>query len=270
MIKKFIVSFLLAIVLIPTLFISQAKAQEGRTWYNQSFEEWSAKVFDDSNPQEIFGERYTYAQVTWIMHSLQAFALGDDLINCVSVSDGDLNKIQECVEGLQETTSYINSPLLAIGALGDSVLSIQPASGVEYVANVASRLKIIPDAYAQGIGFEGLQPALKAWKVTRNMTYALSILAVIVISFMIMFRVKISPQVVITVQSALPKIIIALVLITFSYAIAGFIIDISYLFLGIISALVTNSGIEISNLGTIDFFNKFVMGSSLFWSLILT
>ncbi len=270
MIKKFIVSFLLAIILIPALFVSQAKAQEGGTWYNQSFEEWSAKVFDDSNPQEIFGERYTYAQVTWIMHSLQAFALGDDLINCVSVSSGDLNKIQECVEGLQETTSYINSPLLAIGALGDSVLSIQPASGVEYVANVASRLKIIPDAYAQGIGFEGLQPALKAWKVTRNLTYALSILAVIVISFMIMFRVKISPQVVITVQSALPKIIIALVLITFSYAIAGFIIDISYLLLGIISALVTNSGVEISSLGTIDFFNKFVMGSGLFWSLILT
>ena len=268
MLKKIIISFLLVMFSIPFAFVSQAKAQEGGNWYNQSFEEWSAKVFDDSNPQEIFGERYTYAQVTWIMHSLQAFALGDDLISCVSASTGDLNKLKKCIDGLQESNSFINSPILAIGAIGDSVLSIHPASGVEYVADTASRLKIIPDAYAQGVGFEGLQPALKAWKVTRNMTYALSILAVIVMSFMIMFRVKISPQVVITVQSALPKIIIALVLITFSYAIAGFVIDISYLILGIIAALITSSGVGISGLSMIPFFNSLVMGSGLFWSLL--
>ena len=96
MLKKIIISFLLVMFSIPFAFVSQAKAQEGGNWYNQSFEEWSAKVFDDSNPQEIFGERYTYAQVTWIMHSLQAFALGDDLISCVSASTGDLNKLKKC------------------------------------------------------------------------------------------------------------------------------------------------------------------------------
>jgi hypothetical protein len=269
MFKKIIISFLLIFLFFAAILTPYAKAQGGE-WYSQSFEEWSAKVFDDSNPQEIFGERYTYAQVTWILHSLQAFALGDDLINCVNASSGDLNEIKDCVEGLQKSSSLINSPVLAIGAVGDSILSLHPASGIEYVADTASRLKIIPSAYAQGVGFKGLQPALKAWKVTRNMTYALSILAVIIMSFMIMFRVKISPQVVITVQSALPKIIIALLLITFSYAIAGFIIDISYLLLGIIAALITTSGVGISSLGIIDFFNTLVMGSGLFWSLILT
>lgn len=269
MFKKIIISFLLIFLFFAAILTPYAKAQGGE-WYSQSFEEWSAKVFDDSNPQEIFGERYTYAQVTWILHSLQAFALGDDLINCVNTSSGDLNKIKDCVEGLQESGAFINSPVLAISAIGDSVLSLHPASGIEYVADAASRLKIIPSAYAQGIGFEGLQPALTAWKVTRNMTYALSILAIVVMSFMIMFRVKISPQVVITVQSALPKIIIALLLITFSYAIAGFIIDISYLVLGIVATLVTSSGIDISSLGMIEFFNALVMGSGLFWSLVLT
>jgi hypothetical protein len=268
MFKKIIVSLILAVFLLTSASVSLARAQGAGNWYNQSFEEWSAKVFDDSNPQEIFGERYTYAQVTWIMHSLQAFALGDDLIGCVNASSGNLEETRKCIEGLQQTTSFINSPVLAIGALGDSVLSIHPASGVEYVADTAARLKIIPNTYAQGVGFEGLQPALKAWKVTRNMTYALSILAVVIISFMIMFRVKISPQVVITVQSALPKIIIALLLITFSYAIAGFIIDISYLILGIIAALVTSSGVGISGLNMIPFFNKFLMGN-LLGSLLL-
>ena len=268
MLKKIIVSLLLVMFLFTSVFVSQAKAQEGGSWYNQSFEEWSAKVFDDSNPQEIFGERYTYAQVTWILHSLKAIPVGNDIIDCTNASSGDLNKVPGCFEGLQASGSSIDSPILAIATLGDSVLSIHPASGIEYVADTAARLKIIPNAYAQGIGFEGLQPALKAWKVTRNMTYALSILAVIVMSFMIMFRVKISPQVVITVQSALPKIIIALILITFSYAIAGFIIDISYLFLGIIAALITSSGVGLSDLPMIPFFNALVMGSGLFWSLL--
>ncbi len=269
MFKKIIVSFLLIFMLFAAVATPFAKAQEGGDWYNQSFEEWSAKVFDDSNPQEIFGERYTYAQVTWILHSLKAIPLGEDLTNCINASGGNLEDVGDCIEGLQESAS-LDSPILAIGAIGDSVLSLHPASGIEYVADTASRLKIIPSAYAQGIGFEGLQPALKAWKVTRNMTYALSILAVIIMSFMIMFRVKISPQVVITVQSALPKIIIALLLVTFSYAIAGFIIDLSYLILGIIAALITSSGIDLSTLGMIDFFNILVMGSGLFWSLILT
>lgn len=52
---------------------------------------------------------------------------------------------------------------------------------------------------------------------------------------MIMFRVKISPQTIITVQSALPKIALALILITFSYPIAGLLVDLMYVVIGIIS-----------------------------------
>jgi len=59
-----------------------------------------------------------------------------------------------------------------------------------------------------------------------------------------MFRVKISPQTIITVQSALPKIIIALILISFSYAIAGLAIDIMYVVMGLLSTLITTSGIS--------------------------
>jgi hypothetical protein len=57
-------------------------------------------------------------------------------------------------------------------------------------------------------------------------------------AFMIMFRVKISPQAVITVQSALPKMIIALLAITFSYAIAGFVVDLINLVYGIFIILI--------------------------------
>lgn len=49
-----------------------------------------------------------------------------------------------------------------------------------------------------------------------------------------MFRVKISPQTVITIQNLLPKIIFALILITFSYAIAGFLMDLMYVAFAVI------------------------------------
>jgi hypothetical protein len=51
----------------------------------------------------------------------------------------------------------------------------------------------------------------------------------IVIGFLIMFRKKIDPKTVITVQNALPNIVVTLLLITFSYAIVGVLIDFMYL-----------------------------------------
>src|SRR3989344_3478006 len=46
-----------------------------------------------------------------------------------------------------------------------------------------------------------------------------------------MFRIKIDPRTVMTMQNQIPKVVIALVLITFSYAIAGFLIDLMYVFM---------------------------------------
>jgi hypothetical protein len=272
MFKKVIVSFLLAILFLTSFFVPFAKAQEGGNWYDPSFTEWSVKVFDDSNPNEIFGERYTFAQVVWIIYSLQAYPIKGDIVTCVNASaTGDLTEIGKCIDGaLTKKESASLGPVMGIAAVTDSVLSTQPASGVKYIADTAARLHIIPEAYAQGVGFKGLQPALQAWKLTRNMAYALSIIAIVILSFMIMFRVKISPQVVITVQSALPKIVIALILITFSYAIAGLIVDLAYLVLGFIATLIKSAGVELTSLTWLDFFTKFTFAPGLFWSLILS
>ena len=54
---------------------------------------------------------------------------------------------------------------------------------------------------------------------------------------MIMFRVKVSPQVVITVQSTLPKLVLTIILVTFSYAIAGFLVDLMYVVIGLIALI---------------------------------
>jgi len=116
-----------------------------------------------------------------------------------------------------------------------------PASGIDYLADLGKNLGI-PSVYAQtGIGAKGLQPILPLWNAFKNMAYVFYILIFIFTGLMIMFRKKISPQAVITIENALPGIIVSLIAVTFSYAIAGFLIDIVYV---LINLTVVVSGIS--------------------------
>jgi hypothetical protein len=63
------------------------------------------------------------------------------------------------------------------------------------------------------------------------------------IGIMIMLRVKISQQAVLTIQSAIPKLITSLILVTFSYAIVGLLIDLSYVVESLgVSLIISASG----------------------------
>lgn len=129
-----------------------------------------------------------------------------------------------------------------IGTSSNLVASLynSPASGVNYMAQLKDNFLGTKTAYAQGAGFVGLQPLLPLWRAFRNVVYILSSIFFIVIGIMIILRVKISPQAVITLQNALPKVILSLILVTFSYAIAGFIIDLVNLIQGIVIAIIFN------------------------------
>nr|MBP6922014.1 hypothetical protein [Candidatus Dojkabacteria bacterium] len=75
------------------------------------------------------------------------------------------------------------------------------------------------------------------WSFTRNLAYAFYVVIMIVIGFMIMFRNKIGGQVMVTLGNSIPKIVISLVLVTFSFAIIGIIIDIGGILRNVISNL---------------------------------
>ena len=115
-----------------------------------------------------------------------------------------------------------------VGGLMASIYTHPPASGVDYLAYMGRKLDLVPTTYAQeaGVGFEEMMPYLAIWSRFRDIAYAFFVIIFVIIGFAIMFRVKISPQAVITIESALPKLIIALLLITFSYTIVGFMVDI--------------------------------------------
>ena len=289
--KKLTLSILSALILTLS-FVPYVHAQE--TWYNQSWMNFYTKVYGTQTPaSEIFGERYTAAQVEWVIYSLMSILLnkvaGNNIagIVCIFSVAGGVVPIDSCLEATinvidrmyqivdpirvlftadaSSTSTYAN-----LGVVGSylAVVSDSPISGVGYIKNTLAKFRIIPEAKAQGFGFNtGASMMIGIWRAARDVTYGLLVLAIIIMSFMIMFRVKISPQAVISVQSALPKIAIAMILITFSYAIAGFLIDIMYLVIGLLSLIISSSGI--STLSPTELFRAFTQTYSALGILLL-
>lgn len=122
------------------------------------------------------------------------------------------------------------------------------ASTHTYIADLMESANIATPAYAQGLGFASLDPILELWKVFRNIAYMFFVVIFIVIGFMIMFRQKVGGQAAVTAQQAIPSIIVSLIFVTFSYAIAGFMIDLMYIVMYLMVGLFDAGG---SNIGQI-------------------
>ncbi|MGB4966253.1 MAG: hypothetical protein WBO77_04055, partial [Microgenomates group bacterium] len=119
-----------------------------------------------------------------------------------------------------------------------------PASGIAYIQHSFQDAGFITRANAaEGVGFTSLRPFLPVWKAFRNMAYMILVIVIIVLGFMIMFQYKIDSHTIISVQSALPRIVIALLVITFSYAIAGLMIDLMYVIILLIFQIFSSSGL---------------------------
>jgi hypothetical protein len=117
-----------------------------------------------------------------------------------------------------------------------------------YVAHMRQGFDPASTAYAQQIGGSGvgvIQPVLNLWLVIRNFSYLLFIVIFLAVGFMIMFRQKLNPQTVITVQSALPSLVIGLILVTFSYFISALIIDFTYVAMWLVANIFKQAGSNI-------------------------
>lgn len=135
----------------------------------------------------------------------------------------------------------------AIGVMGNmiSMLYTPQIHTSDYFQNLAQNFGITKTTYAQeapnGVGFEGLKPLLGLWSAFRNIIYLVFVIVFVVIGLAIMLRVKIDPRTVMTIQNQIPKIIIGILLVTFSYAIAGFLIDIMYVSIHIIGNILISA-----------------------------
>ena len=138
-----------------------------------------------------------------------------------------------------------HSPLATLGNAIDYMAFQQPpASSVYYVADLSKNLGIdlIPSTYAaaKGVGFTAFYPILGVWRAFTNIAYGLLAIVFVVIGFLIMFRSRIGAQTEVTVQAALPRLVVTMILIAFSYPIAGLLIDLMYVviyaFVGFLAA----------------------------------
>jgi hypothetical protein len=266
LLKKILFSFLTSLVVLLsfTPFISAAKAQTN--WYDQTPSEWYLKVYDSTNPNEIFGERYTAAQVQWVFYSVPSMFINwitdgnTDLGGCLMGVIGASLDVSLCDKGITTAINKIKTEFHLAGnftqppSIASQIFADRPISGISYVRNIINKLNPVTSVHAAstqtGFGYDILVAVKVFWIAMRNIAFFLFVIVAIVFAFMIMFRVKLSPQVVISVQSALPKIIIALILATFSYAIAGFMIDLIYIIMGLFSTLAATSLVNIPFIGS--------------------
>ena len=145
-----------------------------------------------------------------------------------------LSKNGQCL-GFDQNTGkigYVQNNGGALGAMSGliTMLYTPPLHTSDFIAYMGQNFGLAKPSYAQvtGIGFEGLNPLLNAWVVFRNIVYLLFVFIFILIGLAIMLRVRIDPRTVMTIQNQIPKIIVSLILVTFSFAIAGFLIDLMW------------------------------------------
>lgn len=199
------------------------------TWYSGKCYEGLGITNTDPNSSPMTGQYRGFSDIV--------------LLDLYSKLTGEYASPLDPVTGFKPDQSLLSS----ITFLTTKVIITPPASSTDYLASIRDNLQkhsLVRPAYAQeGFGFTALQPVLKAWQGMRNIAYSAYILVFLLYGFMIMFRVKLDPKVVTSFELAIPKLIFTLLLITFSYAIAGLLIDLSYLISLIVGTALETAGL---------------------------
>lgn len=168
------------------------------------------------------------------------------------------------------TNGRLGGAMGTLTTLAGALYDAPPVSTGYYLADLGKQLKVVPEAYAQGVQTDGiggsgdaiLYPVLALWKTMRNFAYLMFIIIFLIVGFMIMFRQKINPQTVISVQAALPGLVTSLILITFSYFLASLMVDVAFLGMQLVVELFISSGTH-NALGGPDQLRKIASDSNL-------
>lgn len=145
-----------------------------------------------------------------------------------------VNPNQQCL-GVDRQTGqigFVKNGGGAIGVTGSLIAGtfLIPVHFSDYATYAVNNFGFPKKSYAQntGIGYTGLQPVLGLFTTFRNIAYLLMVFIFIIIGVAIMLRLRIDPRTVMTIQNQIPKLVIGLVMITFSYAIVGLLIDVMW------------------------------------------
>lgn len=134
-----------------------------------------------------------------------------------------------------------------IGFAGNMIIALYtpPAHTSDYIRYLSGNFGLAKNANAQtaGVGLTTIAPIANLWIIFRNIVYLFFVVIFVLIGVGIMLRVKIDPRTVMTIQNQIPKIVIGIILVTLSFPIAGFLIDIMWVvilvIIGILRPLIT-------------------------------
>jgi len=141
---------------------------------------------------------------------------------------------QGCSEKYGNAENQNNGMINNVANLMSVPYEYPPASAIGWLQESVQDAGFIPATYAySGVGFASLSGYMHIWKLFQELSFIILVLIMITIGFLIMFRVKIGSQAEIGIQNALPRIVIVMILIAFSFPIAGFLIDMMYFILGL-------------------------------------
>lgn len=150
-------------------------------------------------------------------------------------------------DSIPQLRSYNHNPSGGVlGVVSNSIAFMYvnpPASGIQYLAYTLENFGVAKPAYAQvvGSGAAVIEPVRALWRAMANIAYIALTIVLVVIGFMIMIRRQLDQRTVVSLQQALPGIVLALVLIYFSFFIAGIIIDIAFVATRIIGVAIVSA-----------------------------
>lgn len=116
-----------------------------------------------------------------------------------------------------------------VASLTNSMYAYRPASTGYYLAYLKEKGTFpgVKSAYAQtGFAVQAFSPIIRLWELSRNIALLGFTVIFVAVGFMIMLRSKIDPRTVVTLQQAVPKLVIGIILVLFSYALVGLVIDV--------------------------------------------
>lgn len=155
-------------------------------------------------------------------------------ISCAIIGIDPVTTDHKCIGYMNNgQLGYITNNKGLIGLMTSSMsnMYVMPLHTVDSISYLQQNFGFTGKAYAQqtGQGFLGIAPLFKIWEQMRNIVYLFFVAIFAVIGFAIMLRVKIDPRTVMTIENQIPKLIIGILLVTFSAAIAGLFIDLMWL-----------------------------------------
>lgn len=198
-------------------------------------------------------------------------------LSCQLAGIDPLNPKGQCLGADPKTgkLGFVKSNGGALGFVTDTIgMTFQiPISSGQYIALLSSHFGIAKPALAAttpagGYGFNALTPVLGLWTAMRDIVYIFFVLIFVFIGIGVMFRRKIDPRSVMTIQNSLPKIVVGLILVTFSYAISGFLVDMMYVTMyatyDVISGAAPNHEIKYLKPGDVQNQNPFYAAGAIY------